>query len=294
MERCEYIAVEVNEHIPWVCSDENVFAIHVSEVNAIVENHFPIPEVEDIPVTPVEEKLAAIIADMIPDGATVQLGYGGLANCIGYFLKSKKNLGIHTEVFSNSMMELVKCGTVNGSKKTLFPGKVIYTFAVGNQQLFDFLDHNETVVACEIGKVNNPKIIAANDNIVSVNNALSVDLTGQVASETIGTRQYTATGGQVNFVLGSQMAKNGKSLIALPSTYKDKEGKIRSRIVSMFPMGTVVTTSRNDVEWVVTEHGAVRLTNKPVSQRVKSLISIAHPDFRDELNFTARKQLWIR
>jgi 4-hydroxybutyrate CoA-transferase len=119
-------------------------------------------------------------------------------------------------------------------------------------------------------------------------------LTGQVASETIGTRQYTATGGQVNFVLGSQMAKNGKSLIALPSTYKDKEGKIRSRIVSMFPMGTVVTTSRNDVEWVVTEYGAVRLTNKPVSQRVKSLISIAHPDFRDELNFTARKQLWIR
>ena len=294
MERCEYIAVEVNEHIPWVCSDENVFAIHVSEVNAIVENHIPIPEVEDIPVTPVEEKLAAIIADMIPDGATFQLGYGGLANCIGYFLKSKKNLGIHTEVFSNSMMELVKCGTVNGSKKTLFPGKVIYTFAVGNQQLFDFLDHNETVVACEIGKVNNPKIIAANDNIVSVNNALSVDLTGQVASETIGTRQYTATGGQVNFVLGSQMAKNGKSLVALPSTYKDKEGKIRSRIVSMFPMGTVVTTSRNDVEWVVTEHGAVRLTNKPVSQRVKSLISIAHPDFRDELNFTARKQLWIR
>lgn len=192
------------------------------------------------------------------------------------------------------MMDLVKCGTVNGSKKTLLPGKVIYTFGVGNQELFNFLDHNETIMACEISKVNNPRIIAGNDNIVSVNNALSVDLTGQVASETIGTRQYTATGGQVNFVLGSQMAKNGKSLIALPSTYKDKEGKVRSRIMPMFPMGTVVTTSRNDVEWVVTEYGAVRLTNKPVSQRVKSLISIAHPDFRDELNFMARKQLWIR
>lgn len=294
LQRCEFIVVEVNEHIPWVCSDNNTFAIHVSEVDAIVENHRPILEVEDIPVTPVEETMAAIIADMIPDGSTFQLGYGDLANCIGYFLKDKNDLGIHTEVVSNSMMELVKSGAVNGRKKTLYPEKVVYTFAVGNRELFDFLAHNDTFMACEIAKINNPHMIARNDNMVSVNNALAVDLTGQVASESIGTTQYSATGGQVNFVLGSQMAKNGKSLIALPSTYRDREGQLRSRIVDMLPMGTVVTTSRNDVEWVVTEYGAVRLTNQPVSQRVKSLISIAHPDFRDELRFKARQQLWIR
>ncbi len=291
--RCEYVAVEVNKHMPWIYSENNSFAIHVSEVDAIVEYDVPLPTIPDIQVTPVEEKIASIIVDMIPDGSTIQLGLGGVANCIGYFLKSKKDLGIYTEVLSNSMMELVKCGAVNNSKKTLYPGKVIYTFGVGTHELYEYLDHNEDFLACQIDTTNDPNRIALNDNIVSVNNALMVDLTGQVASESIGTRQYSATGGQVNFVHGSQMAKNGKSIIALPSTRKDKAGQLHSRILDVLPPGTVVTTSRNDVEWVVTEYGAVRLTSQSVSKRVRSLISIAHPDFRDQLEYKARQYKWI-
>jgi len=293
LNRCEYVAVEVNKNMPWLYSDNNSFAIHVSQVDAIVENDLPLPQVPDIPVTPIEEKMAAIIVDMIPDGSTIQLGLGGLANCIGYFLKSKRDLGIYTEVFSNSMMELVKSGAANGSKKSIYPGKVIYTFGVGTHELYDFLHRNEDFLACQIDKTNDPNRIALNDNIVSVNNALMVDLTGQVASESIGTRQFSATGGQVNFVLGSQMAKNGKSIIALPSTRTDKEGRLYSRILDVLPPGTAVTTSRNDVEWVVTEYGAVRLTSQSVSRRVRSLISIAHPDFRDELEFKARQYKWL-
>jgi 4-hydroxybutyrate CoA-transferase len=190
-------------------------------------------------------------------------------------------------------MELIKCGAVNGSKKTLYPGKVVYTFAVGTTELYNFMDKNETFIAFEINETNNPAFIAQNDNLVSVNNALMVDLTGQVASESIGTIQHSATGGQVNYVLGSQMAKNGRSIISLPSTRTDKEGKVHSRILDILPPGTIVTTSRNDVEWIVTEYGAVRLTNKPISYRVKQLISIAHPDFRDELTFKAKHFSWI-
>lgn len=293
LQNCEYIAVEVNENTPWLYSDNNVFDIHVSEVDAIVENHEPLFEIPEIPITDVEKEIAGNIVDMIPNGSTIQLGLGGLANCIGHFLKDKRDLGIHSEVASNSIMELVKCGAVNGSKKTLYPGKVVYTFAVGTRELHQFLHRNPEFIAFEIEKTNDPYFIAQNDNLISINNALMVDLTGQVASESIGPSQFSATGGQVNFVLGSQMAKNGKSIIALPSTRTDEEGNLHSRILDMFPMGTIVTTSRNDVEWIVTEYGAVRLTNKSISVRAKSLISIAHPNFRDELKFKARKLKWI-
>lgn len=293
IDRCEYLAVEVNRHTPWVYSNNNSFALHVSEVDSIVENDLILPQVPDIAVSPVEEQMAAIIADMIPNGSTIQLGLGGLANCIGYFLKEKKDLGIYTEVLSNSMMELVKCGAVNNSKKSIYKDKVIYTFGVGTHDLFDYLDRNPDFLACEIEHINDPAMIAQNDHIVSVNNALMVDLTGQAASESIGPRQYSATGGQVNFVLGSQMAKNGKSIIALPSTRTDKAGKLHSRILDVFPPATAVTTSRNDVEWIVTEYGAVRLTSQAISKRAKALITIAHPDFRDELEFKARQFHWI-
>jgi 4-hydroxybutyrate CoA-transferase len=290
-DRWEYVAVEVNENAPWLVSDD--FKIHISQVDAIVENHAPLFEVPDIPITPVEETIAGIISDMIPHGSTIQLGLGGLANCIGHFLKDKKNLGIHSEVMSNSLMELIKCGAADGSKKTLMPGKAAFTFAVGTRELYSFLDRNADCPAFEIEYINDPKIIALNDNMVSVNNALMVDLTGQVASESIGPSQYSATGGQVNFVLGAQMAKNGTSILALPSTRKDKDGNLHSRILDMLPLGTIITTSRNDVEWIVTEYGAAKLTNKSLSWRAKNLIALAHPDFRDELTFKAKKLAWI-
>lgn len=293
LDNCDYIAVEVNENTPWLYSGEDVFDIHISQVNAIVENHQPLFEIPEIPITPVEEQIAGVIADMIPNGSTVQLGLGGLANCIGHFLKDKRDLGIHSEVFSNSIMELIKCGAANGSKKTLYPGKAVYTFAVGTKELHQFLHRNPDCIAFEIEKTNDPYFIARNNDMISINNALMVDLTGQVASESIGPRQFSATGGQVNFVLGSQLARNGKSIIALPSARVDKEGRLKSRIMNMLPPGTVVTTSRNDVEWIVTEYGGVRLTNKSISQRAKGLIGIAHPDFREELEYQARALNWI-
>ncbi|MGE5415528.1 MAG: acetyl-CoA hydrolase/transferase family protein [Acidobacteriota bacterium] len=284
-------AVEINSNTPWLNSKD--FQIHVSEVDYIVENTSPVFEVPEIPITKIEEEIGGTIADMISNGSTIQLGLGGLANCVGHFLRDHKDLGVHSEVCSNSIMDLVKCGAVNNSKKSVLPGKVAYTFAVGTKELYNYLDRNEDFVAFEIGTINDPNVIAQNDNIVSVNNALMIDLTGQVASESIGTTQFSATGGQVAFVKGAQMAKNGKSILALPSTRVDSKGQTHSRIMDILPAGTIITTLRTDVEWIVTEFGAVRLTNKPVSWRAKELIKLAHPDFRDELTFKAKQIGWI-
>jgi len=291
IDRAETLIVEVNDQTPWLCSD--VFQVHVSQCDAIIENSVSLFEIPEIPITSVEEQIAHVIADMIPDGSTIQLGLGGLANCVGHFLKDKNDLGVHTEVVSNSIMELVKCGAVNGSKKSILKGIVPYTFCVGTKELWAYMDHNPTFMGFEIENINDPAIICQNDNMVSVNNALMVDLTGQVAAESIGTHQYSATGGQTNYVLGAQYAKNGKSIIALPSTRVDKDGKVHSRILSMFPQGTITSTSRNDVQWVATEYGAVNLRNRSISWRVENLINIAHPDFRDELTFQAKQLNWI-
>ncbi|MGE5454638.1 MAG: acetyl-CoA hydrolase/transferase family protein, partial [Methylocystaceae bacterium] len=291
VDSAETLVVEVNRNTPWLNSE--VFKVHVSQCTAIVENDAPLFEIPEIPITAVETEIAGRIADMVADGSTIQLGLGGLANCIGHFLKDKKDLGVHAEVISNSIMELIKCGAINGSKKSFYPGKIPYTFCVGTKELWQFMDHNDTFIGFEIEYVNDPNVIAQNDNMVSVNNALMVDLTGQVAAESIGTFQYSATGGQVNFVLGAQRAKNGKSILALPATGVRKDGTVFSRITPTLPEGTVVTTSRNDVEWLVTEYGAARMSFKPISWRVKQLISLAHPDFRDEMQFAARKNGWL-
>lgn len=291
IKRAKKVIVEVNRNAPWVNGED--LKIHVSEVDAIIENDVPLFEIPEIPITPVEEKMGTIIADMVPDGATIQLGLGGLANCIGHFLKDKKNLGVHTEVLSDSIMELYKCGAVNNSRKTHLPDKIAMTFLVGTAELSRWAHCNDVLDARPIGYINDPATIALNDNQISINNALMVDLTGQVASETIGTNQYSGTGGQVNFVIGAQKSRNGKSIIALPSTYSTKDGARASRLMPFFPVGTVTTTSRNDVDWVVTEYGAAKLKDRSISKRSEALIAIAHPDFRDELSFQAKKLGWL-
>lgn len=287
----ETVIVEVNPNTPWLVGED--FKIHVSKVDVIIENDRPVNEIPDIPITENEQKIAAFIADMVPNGATVQLGFGGLANAVGYFLKDKRDLGLHCEVISTSVMELIKSGAVNNSKKTLWPGKSVGCFCVGTRELYDFVDHNEDFIFFEINYVNDPDIIKLNHNLVSINNALMVNLSGEVASESIGTMQYSGTGGQVNFVHGAYKAPGGKSIIALNSSYVDKEGNLRSRILPVLPPGTVVTTSRNDVEYIATEYGVVNLRYKSVGERAKSLISIAHPDLRDELRFEAKKYGWL-
>ena len=230
---------------------------------------------------------------MIPDGSTIQLGFGGLGNAIGHLLKDKKDLGMYAEVISPSTMELMKAGVINGSRKNFKPGKVIGAFAVGTKPFYDFIDGNADLEFYDIGTINNPLEIAKNDNLISINNALMFDLTGQAASESIGTKQYSGTGGQVNFVQGAKLSKGGKSILALNATYTAKDGSLRSKILPVLPEGTVVTTSRNDVQYVVTEFGVADLIFKSIPDRVKALIAIAHPQFRDELTLAAKKYGWL-
>jgi 4-hydroxybutyrate CoA-transferase len=233
--------------------------------------------------------MAGYIADLIPDGTTIQIGFGGLANAIGHLLLDKNDLGMHSEIVTPSVMELMNKGVINGSKKTFMPGKIVSAFAIGTQEFYDFINRNDDFYFKEIGWVNNPDIIAMNDNLISVNTALMIDLTGQVAAESIGTKQYSGSGGQVNFVHGARKSKGGRSIIALKSTYTNKEGTLYSKIVPTLPAGTIVTTSRNDVQYIVTEYGAVNLRYESIEKRTKKLISIAHPDFRDEMTFEAKK-----
>jgi len=237
--------------------------------------------------------MATYIVDLIPDGSTIQLGFGGLGNAIGHMLYNKKELGMHTEVVTPSVTELVKAGVVTGSRKNFMPGKIVTGFAVGTNQFYKDIDHNEMFEFREVHWVNQPTNIAKNDNMISINTSLMIDLTGQAGSESIGTKQYSGTGGQVNFNQGAKMSKGGKRILAIESTYTDKEGNLRSKILPTLPEGTVVTTPRNEVEYVVTEYGVVDINFDCISTRVKKLISIAHPQFRDELTFAAKKARWI-
>ncbi len=287
--KSDVVIVEVNPKTPWLEGEE--LKIHISEIDYICESDTDLVEIPDIPITEVERQIAAYITDMIPDGSTIQLGLGGLANAIGYFLLDKKDLGVHTEVVQKSFMDLVKAGVVNGSKKNFYPGKVLATFCVGDKELWDYVDHNSDFLFTEVAFNNDPQVIGKNDNLVSINNALCMDLTGQVGSESIRHRQYSGTGGQMNFLQGAALSQGGKGIIALNSTWKDKEGNLRSSIVPFMPPGTIVTTPRTEVDYVITEYGVTNLKYKRVSERINAMISIAHPDFRDELKFQA-KRFW--
>jgi len=285
------VIVEVNSQLPRL--NGGALDIHVSEVDYIIENDYELIQTEDIQISATEKAIAGHIVELIPDGATIQLGLGGLANAVGYFLRDKRNLGCHAEIITNSLMELVKVGAVNGSRKNFHPGKVVGCFCVGSKELWDFVHENDDFVFYEVDYVNNPEIIGRNDNLISVNNTLMVDLTGQAASESIGPVQYSGTGGQVNFVQGATRSKGGKSILAFSSTYSDSEGNPHSRIMPVLPLGTVISTTRNDVQLVVTEFGIADLRWKSIRERVRALIKIAHPDFRDTLAFQARKYRWL-
>ncbi len=291
LQPADVVICEVNRHLPWCCGDD--FKVHISEVDYIIENDNPLFELPEIPITDVENKLAEFIVDLIPDGATIQLGFGGLGNAIGHMLHHKKDLGMHSEVVTPSVTELVKAGVLTCSKKNFFPGKIITAFAVGTKQFYEDLNRNELFEFKEVHWVNQPMNIAQNDDLISINNTLMIDLTGQAASESIGTKQYSGTGGQVNFNQGAKMSKGGKRILALASTYTDKDGKLKSKLLPTLPEGSIVTTSRNEQEYIVTEFGVINIALDSISTRVKKLISIAHPDFRDELTFQAKKYNWI-
>lgn len=288
------VLLEVNPNYPRTFGDT---MIHISEVTALVESDRPIPAVAPAPYGEVDAKIGKLIASLVEDGSTIQLGIGNIPNAVANELKTKKHLGIHTEMFTETMVDLIECGAVDNTQKGFNDGVSICSFTMGSERLYKFLDNNPSVIFKAATYSNDPYTIGKNNKFVSINATLAIDLTGQCASESIGNTQFSGSGGQAETVQGAQMSPGGKSIIAMHSTYttKDENGNevLHSKIVPMHERGTVITTSRNDVDYVVTEYGIAWLRGANVSQRVEALISIAHPDFREWLREEAEKnRIW--
>lgn len=277
LDYCEVKIAQVNKYVPKTHGE----AIkHVSEFDCFVEIDEPLPEVPSVEITDVERAIGKYCASLINDGDCIQLGIGGIPNAICAELHNKKDLGLHSEMVGDGIIDLIKNGVINNSKKNIHHGKSVLGFAFGTEKLFHFLDHNPAVEMHPIEYVNNPAVIAQNDNMVSVNSCLQVDLQGQVVSDTIGLSQFSGVGGQVDFVRGATMSKGGRSIIAMPSTAKS--GTV-SRIVPVITEYSAVTTTRNDVNYIITEYGIAQLKGKTMKERARALIKIAHPNFRDAL-----------
>jgi itaconate CoA-transferase len=274
---CKHLIVEVNRNMPRVFGDS---LIHISEVEAIVENHVPLIEVKPILPMPEDAVIGRAIAQLVPDGATIQLGIGGITNAVTSSMTGHKDLGIHTELFCEGMVELIKQGVVTGKKKTLHPRKNVFTVAQGTREMYDLMNDNPSMESYPVSYVNDPGVIAQNDNMISINSILEVDLLGQCNSEFLGGAQYSGTGGQLDYVRGAFNSRGGMSFLAFYSTAK--KGEV-SRVVPRFKTGTVVTTPRMDTHYLVTEYGVVNLKGKSTRERALDIISIAHPKFRDGL-----------
>lgn len=278
-----YIVAEINRHMPRTHGDS---FIHVRDIDVVVEIDSPIPEAPQGGSTEVHRRIGERIAEMIPDGATLQMGIGSIPDAVLNNLRGHRDLGIHTELFSDGVVELVEAGIITGTRKALHTGKVIAGFMFGSQALYDFVADNPIIEMHPTDYVNDPFIIAQHDNMISINSAIEVDLTGQVAADSIGPRFYSGVGGQVDFVRGAARSNNGKPIIALPSTARGGEV---SRIVPTLNVGAGVTTTRNDVHYVVTEHGVAALYGKSIRERAQALIDIAAPELRDELRRQAQE-----
>jgi acyl-CoA hydrolase len=283
-EKANIVIAQVNEKMPRVLGDS---FIHVSRVDKIVEVSEDLPQLLKKPFSEVERKIGHHIADLIEDGSTLQLGIGGIPDAVLSALKGRKDLGIHTEMVSDGVMEAIEEGIITGAKKTFHPNKVILTFILGSDKLYEFSDNNPVFEAHPTDYTNHPFNISRNENMIAINSAIEVDITGQVCSDSIGTFIYSGFGGQVDFIRGAAHSKGGKPIIALPSTAKGGE---TTRIVPFLKKGAGIVTSRADVKYVVTEYGVAYLHGKNLQERTKTLIGIAHPDFRDDLLKEAKER----
>jgi len=279
----KHVIVQVNDQAPRTLGDS---FLHVSKADAIVEASHPLPEYRKGEVTELHCAIARHVASLIPDGATLQTGIGGIPDAVLSMLRDRKDLGVHTEMFSDGIIELIQCGAINNERKSIHPHKVISGFVLGTKPLFDFIHDNPIFEFHPTSYANDPFIIAQNERMVAINSAIEVDLTGQVCADSIGTLPYSGIGGQVDFMRGAARSKGGVPIIALASTAKD--GAI-SRIVPTLKQGAGVVTSRGDVHYVVTEFGVAYLHGKNLRQRVEALIQIAHPRFQDELLEAAKR-----
>jgi 4-hydroxybutyrate CoA-transferase len=271
------VIAEVNPNMPYTLGDS---LISVKDIDFFVKVDYPLIELKPAPLTDVEKKIGAYCGSLIEDGATLQLGIGSLPDAVLNALHDKKDLGIHSEMVSDGVVALIESGVINNSKKTLHPGYAVVSFLMGTRRLYDFVHKNENVRLYPVDYVNDPYVIAKNEKMISINSCVQVDLMGQVASESVGLKQISAVGGQVDFVRGANLSKGGKSIIAIPST---AGGDKISKIVPFLDPGAAVTTNRCDVNYIVTEYGIAQLKGKTLRQRAKALIGIAHPSFRDSL-----------
>jgi len=271
------VIAEVNNKMPRTMGDS---FIHISEIDYVVEANHEIIELNPPKIGDIEKAIGEHCASLVEDGSTLQLGIGAIPDAVLLFLKGKKDLGIHSEMISDGVVELVQAGVITNKAKTIHPGKIVVTFLMGTKRLYDFVNNNPNVEMYSVDYVNDPVIISKNNKMVCINSAIQVDLMGQVNAETIGLTQFSGTGGQVDFIRGASMAKEGKAIIAMPSTAS--KGKI-SRITPMLDSGAAVTTLRNEIHYVVTEYGIAQLRGKTLRDRARALINIAHPDFRPSL-----------
>ena len=275
---CARITIaQINEEMPRTLGDS---FINIKDLDYIVEANRELPILNPPKISEIECLIGEHCASLVEDGSTLQLGIGAIPDAVLLFLKDKKDLGIHSEMISDGVVELYEAGVITNKMKTLNPGKMVVTFLMGTERLYDFVNNNPNIEMYPVDYENDPCVIMQNYEMVSINSCIQVDLMGQVVSDTVGKKQFSGVGGQVDFVRGTSMAKDGKSIIAMPSTAS--KGKI-SRIVSIIDEGAAVTTSRNDVHYIVTEYGVADLKGKTLKERGKALINIAHPDFRNDL-----------
>ena len=277
------VVLEVNPNVPFANGNCH---IHISQVAALVESDDALLEVGLPKIGPVQEAIGKFVADMIPDGATLQIGYGGIPDAVVMQLTHKHDLGVHTEMIGDGIMTLVEAGVVTNSRKNYLPGKMVATFALGSKKLYQFLHRNPALEMHPVNFTNDPYLAGQNDNLHAINATMQIDFLGQCGSESLGFFPYSGTGGQTDFVRAANRSNGGKAFIVLPSTAKDDT---ISRIVPVLSPGTHVSTSKNDVNYVVTEYGVAQLRGKSAHQRCEALIGIAHPDFRGELRDAARK-----
>jgi len=291
-ESAKIIIAEVNQQMPRALGDS---FIHVSQLDYLVPVDYPLAELlmNEGEIDPIVDQIAANTAELIPDGATMQMGIGAIPDAVLKYLRHKKNLGVHTELFSDGIIELVEAGVITGARKSMHPGKIIAGFVIGSNHLYRWVDDNPLIELHPTEYVNDPFVISKNDRQVAINSAIEVDLTGQVCADSIGPKLYSGVGGQLDFIYGASRSKEGVAIIALPSATTLRDGTVVSRLVSMLKQGAGVVTSRNHVRFIVTEYGVADLYGKTIRQRAKALIQIAHPDFRQDLTKEASELNFI-
>jgi 4-hydroxybutyrate CoA-transferase len=277
-EEARTVIAQVNPQLPRTLGDA---FLHVTEIDYFVEADLPVIELPRAPIGEVEAAIGRNCAELIQDGDTLQLGIGAIPDAVLAELGGKRDLGVHSEMLSDGILDLIEAGVVNNRRKTLHPGQCVVTFLMGSRRLYDFVDDNPMIYMAPVDYVNDPRMIAQNDNMVAINSCIQVDLRGQVVSSSVGLRQISGIGGQADFVRGATLSRGGRSIMAMPSTAK---GGKASKIVPFIDQGAAVSTSQVDVDYVVTEFGIARLWGRTMRDRAQQLIAIAHPDFRDELN----------